>query len=225
MFKNRSEPLIPNVRASKRSRVDDADINTVIDEKVETGDEVFVQSDFQEQTRRGFLGFSQGQSGDRRTHVPQGVAQAGQALGRGEVHHGGEQQKGGSGRHLSWRQRLPNVTGANKDTTFAPPADLFVFNVNKEVTEEAIKTFMTDSKGLELLECEKVSHVEARTSSFRVQVRAQDYDKAMEADTWPYRVRVRPYRHFRKHQEQGGQFGVAAGGHGHVRHGGGPVQY
>ena len=103
------------------------------------------------------------------------------------------------------------MTGASTETSFAPPADLFVFNVNKDVTEEAIKDFMKDSKGLELMECSKVSHAEARTSSFRIQVKAQDYDKAMHSDTWPYRVRVRPYRHFRQRQERGGQFGGAAG--------------
>lgn len=73
------------------------------------------------------------------------------------------------------------------------------------------------------------TQVEARTSSFRVQVRAQDYDKAMEAETWPYRVRVRPYRHFRQRQE-GGQFGGAVGGNSQVGHaiqggGGRPVEH
>ena len=91
--------------------------------------------------------------------------------------------------------------------------------MNKEVTEEAIKTFMFDSKGLQLLECQKVSHQEARTSSFRIQVKAQDYDKAMQGETWPYRVRVRPYRHFRQRQEVGGQFGgVVSGGRGQGDH-------
>ena len=71
---------------------------------------------------------------------------------------------------------------------------------------------MKDSKGLDLLECRKVSHPEARTCSFKVQVKVQDYDQAMKGETWPHSVRVRPYRHFRQRQEQGGQFGVAASG-------------
>ena len=78
---------------------------------------------------------------------------------------------------------------------------------------------MKDSKGLDLLECQKVSHEEARTSSFRIQVKAEDYDRAMLGETWPYRVRVRPYRHFRQRQEAGGQFGAAASrGHGQAQH-------
>ena len=31
----------------------------------------------------------------------------------------------------------------------------------------------------------------------------------MNGDTWPYRVRVRPYKHFR-HKEEGGTFGDSA---------------
>ena len=79
------------------------------------------------------------------------------------------------------------------------------------MTSDAIKTHMKDTKGLELEQCEKVSHPDARTSSFRIQVRAEDYEKAMKGETWPYQVRVRPYRHFRQKQEQGGQFGVSVG--------------
>ena len=53
-----------------------------------------------------------------------------------------------------------------------------------------------------------MSHVEARTKSFRIKVKAEDYEKAMNGETWPYRVRVRPYKHFKqKHEQSGGQFG------------------
>ena len=87
----------------------------------------------------------------------------------------------------------------------------FVFNVNKEVTEEGIVSHMKDSKGLEIIECVKVSHTEARTHSFRIKIKAEDYDLSMNGETWPYRVRVRPYRHFRQKREEGGQFGAQAG--------------
>ena len=71
---------------------------------------------------------------------------------------------------------------------------------------------MKGAKGLDLIECVKVSHQEARTKSFRVKIKADDYDKAMSGETWPYRVRVRPYKHFRqKREESGGQFNVGGG--------------
>ena len=62
----------------------------------------------------------------------------------------------------------------------------------------------------------KVSHDDARTKSFRVKVKSEDYEKAMDSETWPSRVRVRPFKHFRKRNEQAdGQFGVPVGPAGH----------
>ena len=113
----------------------------------------------------------------------------------------------GEGRKSHWKQKLPNITGASVDKGFAAPVDLFVFNVNNDVSEDVMKTQMKNSKDLELVECVKVSHDDARTKRFRVKVKAEDYDKAMSGETWPYRVRVRPFRHFKQKQDRaGGQF-------------------
>ena len=131
---------------------------------------------------------------------------------------GGPRGNGGQprDRKQTWRQKLPNITGNSGDNGFAAPIDLFVFNVNVDVTEDAIKNHMKDSKSLELLEIVKVSHNEARTKSFRVKVKSEDYEKAMDCQTWPSRVRVRPYKHFKQRREQpGGQFGGQGGAAGH----------
>ena len=113
-------------------------------------------------------------------------------------------------RRATWRQKLPNVTGASDNTGFAAPVDLFVFNVNKDVSENAIIDHMKASKDLDISECCQVSHPEARTKSFRVRIHAADYEKAMSSETWPYRVRVRPYKHFRQKQQEGGNFGTGS---------------
>ena len=68
---------------------------------------------------------------------------------------------------------------------------------------------MLSSKGLHILECNQVSHPQARTKSFKVKIKAEDYEKAMNGDTWPYRIRVRPYKHFRP-REEGGTFGESS---------------
>ena len=70
---------------------------------------------------------------------------------------GGPRGNGGQprDRKQTWRQKLPNITGNSGDNGFAAPIDLFVFNVNVDVTEEAIKNHMKDSKSLELLEIVK----------------------------------------------------------------------
>ena len=66
---------------------------------------------------------------------------------------------------------------------------------------------MKDSKGLEILECTKVSHKEARAQSFRIKVRSKDYEIALKSETWPYRVGVRVYRHFKQQRDAGGNNG------------------
>ena len=160
---------------------------------METSDEVF-DDGFETQNRRGFLGGNQEQ---QRQGQHEGI--------------GGGNARGTGGRRRTWRQKLPNVTGASNDKGFAAPVDLFVFNVNTDVTEEAIKNHMKDAKELDIIEIVKVSHEDARTKSFRVKIKAEDYDKAMSGETWPYRVRVRPYKHFKQRREDGGQFHGGAG--------------
>ena len=108
-------------------------------------------------------------------------------------------------RRQSWRKRLPNITGNSGDGGFAAPVDLFVFNVNNDVTEEAIKSHMKESKGLELSEIVKVSHKDARTKSFKVKIKSEHYDKAMDSQTWPSW----------RHEQHGGQFEAQDGSAGH----------
>ena len=110
-------------------------------------------------------------------------------------------------RRQSWRSKLPNCVGSGQDSEFAAPVDLFVHNVSKEASGEAIKKHMLENKNLNILEIQKVSHEDARTQSFRVKIKAADYENALKPETWPYRVRVRVYRHFRQKREEGGQFG------------------
>ena len=189
-------------RRPKRSRTGEG-VHARPDVKhMEAADEVFDEG-FQTQPRRGFLG-----TGNRQN-----------VQGEGDDQRKKEQDRT---RKPSWKKRLPNITGASNEMGFAAPIDLFVFNVNKDVTEEAIKNHMKDAKELDIIECVTVSHQDARTKSFCVKVKAEDYDKAMSGETWPYRVRVRPYKHFRQRREEGGQFnagGGAAGQDADRRHG------
>ena len=193
-------------RERKRSRVQD-DTHAP-----EVNDEVFDDDGFQAQQRRGFLGgqtsVSNGQKGGQRRSE--------QPATHGDHGNGGE-VRGNGQRRGTWRNRLPNVTGTNGAAGFAAPVDLFVYNVNKDVSKDAIVKHMKDSKGLEIMECVKVSHDDARTQSFRIKIKAEDYDLSMNGDTWPYRVRVRPFKHFRQRQEQGNQ-GQQFGGPVHRPH-------
>ena len=118
---------------------------------------------------------------------------------------------------IGWRgnkhslHRLPNVVGASNDSGFAAaPVDLFVYNVNSDVSENEIVDHMKATKGLHIANCSQASHPEARTKSFKITVNASDYDKAMHSDTWPYRVRVRPFKHFKHKRQEGGTFNAVS---------------
>ena len=111
----------------------------------------------------------------------------------------------------AWKRRMSVVSGkadiSNKNqTSFSAPVDLFVYNVNTAINVETMKGYMKDNRGLNLIECEQVSHEDARTKIFKVTIEPKDYDLAMKESTWPYRVRVRQYPHFKKLPQE--QFGV-----------------
>ena len=97
------------------------------------------------------------------------------------------------------------MTGAGEDMNFAAPVILFISNIN----EEAIVSLMKESKNLDIQECKKMSNPDARTSRFKVTIKAADNELAMDSNTWPNTVNVRPFRHFCSRREggQGGQFG------------------
>ena len=177
-----------NIRQTVRDRIESAPKRTRVDD--ENGD---IEDVFQTQNRRGFAGQNGGGNQNQ----------------GGNQNRGDNQNQGGnqSDRRQSWRNRLPNCVGSGLDKQFAAPVDLFLFNVSKEASGEDIVKHMKDTKDLEILECIKVSHDDARTQSFRIKIKAADYETGLNAETWPYRVRVRVYRHFRQKREDGGQFG------------------
>ena len=71
--------------------------------------------------------------------------------------------------------------------------DLVVVGVSKDARKEQLKDFIMN-KGICVLDIEKLTKAEeARTNTFRVKIKASEYDKAMNPDVWPYRVGVRHY--------------------------------
>ena len=84
-----------------------------------------------------------------------------------------------------------------------------MFNVSTDVSENTIVEYMK-KKELDLMECVQASHPEARTKSFKIRVKAADYELAMKSDTWPYRVRIRAFKHFRQRQQESGTFNEAS---------------
>ena len=129
--------------ARKRTRTEEGTV-----EDMEVVDEVF-DSGFQKQNRRGFLS----KNDPNRQLTPE------------------TRNNQNKARTRNWKNSLPNVTGNSSEKHFVAPVDLFVFNVNRDVTELAIVDHMK-SKGLGIIQCEQKFHQEARTKSFLVKVRA-----------------------------------------------------
>ena len=65
------------------------------------------------------------------------------------------------------------------DGNMAANIDLFMFNVNKDVTEEQIKKCIKKNKNLDIIYLELKSYAECHTKSFRVQIKYSDYEKAI----------------------------------------------
>ena len=108
----------------------------------------------------------------------------------------------------AWRKPLiigsarANNEGENKIES--ADVTLVAAGLSKEATASQLETFV-NSKGLRVTSCTLLTDHEknpdARSNTFKVTIKADDYDKALDEKMWPYRVRVRLFKHFRKKQE------------------------
>ena len=116
----------------------------------------------------------------------------------------------------------------------SPPADIFIYGVHPDTTEEDIVNDLKDSDILiDAKDIIKKSKPEAALNSFKISVKAEDLLKALDPSIWPMRVKVREYIYYsrkiprhqqQEHQERGqqGQHGPGVGqrqGGSHQQHG------
>ena len=94
------------------------------------------------------------------------------------------------------------MTGGDKSLNIAAPVWIFVSNVNQGIKEETIMTHMK-TKGLNITEMTKISHNDARNLSFKAAVQLEEKEKALSGDIWPYGVKVREYRQYRRREDRG----------------------
>ena len=82
----------------------------------------------------------------------------------------------------------------SRDTTFAANIDIVAYGVATQVTGIELSKFIED-KGIKVLDCVLLTKYEhAWTLSYRVTIRACDYEKSQDASIWPYRIGVRPFK-------------------------------
>ena len=80
----------------------------------------------------------------------------------------------------------------------AADIDLVATGVAKDASSDQLEQFLL-GRGIQVTEIEILTTFEhARTNTFRVRIKASDYEKAQLAENWPRRVGVRHYRQPRR---------------------------
>ena len=93
------------------------------------------------------------------------------------------------------------TTGKSEsEEILAADVELVATGVARDASSEQLRDFIT-AKGIEVLDIEKLTTYEhARTNTFKVKIKAAQYNKAMNPDIWPLRVGVRHFRQPRRDQ-------------------------
>ena len=76
--------------------------------------------------------------------------------------------------------------------------------MSKDATVDQLKNFIT-SKGITVTDVElltKFYKEESKSYSYRIAIKAADYEKALKPDVWPYRVSIRLYKTKRSQPQQ-----------------------
>lgn len=107
--------------------------------------------------------------------------------------------------NMNWRKRLNIVNGTAKkndseSNSFAADIQLVAYGASKQCTSQNLLDFIRE-RGLNAVDCVLLTkHEEARSYSFKVSIRAEDFEKAKSADIWPYRIGIRLFKEFRNRQ-------------------------
>ena len=148
-----------------------------------------------------------------------------------------EQSKSTEYRNRSRSRQRQCVIGTSNNTVQvnrkmrSPPADIFVWGVHPDTSIQDIVADLGDS-GIVIQEkdVEKKSKEEAYLVSYRIRLKAEDLQKALDPGIWPMRVKVREYIYYSKNPRQqrpGGRGegqGHPHGGNAQHNHGGGGGQ-
>ena len=81
---------------------------------------------------------------------------------------------------------------------------LVASGVSTGVTADQLKNFVC-KKGLEVKTCSLLTNLErnpeARSHTFKMTIKSEDYEKSKDGSFWPYRVYVRLFKNFRDKKE------------------------
>ena len=99
----------------------------------------------------------------------------------------------------------------NTENFLAANVNLVATGVAKDATADQLKNFIV-AKGINVEAIELLtSHPDARTNTFKIVIKACDFERAMSPDVWPYRVGVRMFKHKRTQNTWSNQAGQTGG--------------
>jgi len=80
----------------------------------------------------------------------------------------------------------------------SPPVDIFVYGIPKDTTKEAIVDDLAESDiQVSTDDIVLMSKGNPTVVSFKISVKAEDLNKALDPSVWPLRVKVREFIHYR----------------------------
>ena len=104
-------------------------------------------------------------------------------------------------------------------TNLSADVNLVATGVAKDCTKDNLKEYLV-AKGIKVVEVEQLTKQEVlsqvRTLTFRVAIKASDYEAALKPEIWPFRVGVRHYRPPRRDRPEGGWQGQSRQSGGNV---------
>ena len=99
----------------------------------------------------------------------------------------------------------------NTENFLAANVSLAATGVAKDATADQLKDFIV-TKGINVVAVELLTtHPDAGTKTFKIDIKACDFERAMSPDVWPYRVGVRMFRHKRTQNTWSSQAGKTGG--------------
>ena len=103
----------------------------------------------------------------------------------------------------TWKERLNILRGTavgDNEVPLSADVDLVAYGLSKDTTGVQLSQWL-NRNGLVVRSCDLLTRFEgARSLTYKIVVKASDYDKAINPDIWPARVGVRKFKFF------GGQY-------------------
>ena len=106
----------------------------------------------------------------------------------------------------SWRQKANILRGTAKcetaDNMLSADVHLVVYGLGKQITDLQLSQFI-QNKGIQVLGCDLLTkYAEANSLTYKITIRACDYEKATKENIWPIGVGVRLFKFFNNRPEK-----------------------